>query len=329
MPITGSGDCSSSRETPGGGGRPGRGGPRDAHGFALHVSPEDYAVFEQHYRLVQGRQLRLWTRISAFGAPALGQMAETVAAAGGGMPPALRPRLWLHFSTAAAMRRDAGAGGAFEELLRGAPSRKEERAAFDAAAKQIELDLPRTFPEHAAFASADGLAALRRVLLAHARRHPAVGYAQSLNFLAAFLLLQVPPEGVALADGHCGREEAAFWLLCAITTRLLPEHYTAEMIGVRVDCLVVDDALAADGALRPALAVLRGLDLDLSIVSTQWLLLAFVNGLPTDTTLRVWDLFFVVGSRALLAAAVAVVRVLRAPLLAADRHFERADTAHK
>ena len=34
-----------------------------------------------------------------------------------------------------------------------------------------------------------GQAALRRVLLAHARRSPLLGYTQTMNFLAAFLLL--------------------------------------------------------------------------------------------------------------------------------------------
>ena len=41
---------------------------------------------------------------------------------------------------------------------------------------------------------------LRRVLLAHSRRNPQLGYTQSLNFLAALLLLQLP-EHVSLLPG--------------------------------------------------------------------------------------------------------------------------------
>ncbi len=68
----------------------------------------------------------------------------------------------------------------------------------------MEYDLPRTFPQHADFAgemSEDGraegtsataaatLRALRRVLLAFAAYNPSVGYCQSLNFVAAVLML--------------------------------------------------------------------------------------------------------------------------------------------
>lgn len=53
------------------------------------------------------------------------------------------------------------------------------------------------------------------------------------------------------------------------------------------------------------------------------LLLGFLNTLPTETTLRVWDVFFVVGSRALFAAALATLRLLH-PQLACAEGFEDA-----
>lgn len=59
----------------------------------------------------------------------------------------------------------------------------------------------------------------------------------------------------------------------------------------------------------------------------QWLLLAFLNGLPTDTTLRIWDLFFVAGPRVLLAASVAAVHVLDGKLKDADGSFEESTLA--
>ena len=78
------------------------------------------------------------------------------------------------------------------------------------------------------------------------------------------LLLQIE-----LSGGTCGREEAAFWMLCAITERLLPEHYTSGMVGVRVDNLVLVDLLDSHTSLKSVAAGLRALDLDLSLVSTQ------------------------------------------------------------
>ena len=54
---------------------------------------------------------------------------------------------------------------------------------------QIELDVPRTFPDHPLFAPDSpegevGRGALRRVLRAYAMHDPAVGYCQSLNYIA-------------------------------------------------------------------------------------------------------------------------------------------------
>ena len=61
-------------------------------------------------------------------------------------------------------------------------------ATFRRVRKQIDKDLPRTFPGHPLL---DGIGrdALRRVLCAYALHNPAVGYCQGMNFLAALLLL--------------------------------------------------------------------------------------------------------------------------------------------
>ena len=127
---------------------------------------------------------------------------------------------------------------------------------------------------------------------------------------------------VPLLGGSASGEECAFWLLCAITERLLPEHFTTEMMGVRVDCLVLLDLLQSHTTLSPSLDALKEIGLDLEIVSTQWLLLAFVNALPTETALRLWDAFLVLGSRALLAGSVAMMHLLELPMREASGSFE-------
>ena len=66
-------------------------------------------------------------------------------------------------------------------------------------------DLPRTFPANAWVGSPEGQAALRHVLLAFSVHKPDVGYCQSMNYVAAMLLLCLDLS-----------EERAFWVMVAL-----------------------------------------------------------------------------------------------------------------
>ena len=66
-------------------------------------------------------------------------------------------------------------------------------------------DLARTFPGNAWVCTAEGRAVLRRVLLAFSVQNPRIGYCQSMNFLAAALLLALDRS-----------EEKAFWVLVCL-----------------------------------------------------------------------------------------------------------------
>jgi len=95
------------------------------------------------------------------------------------------------------------------------------------AAKQIELDLLRTLPNNKHYDSphADGIAKLRRVLLAYSVHNPEVEYCQGFNRIAAIALLFM-------------NEEDAFWLLVYIVEHLMPAEYFSrdkQLIGAQVD----------------------------------------------------------------------------------------------
>lgn len=72
-----------------------------------------------------------------------------------------------------------------------------------AVGRQVDLDLPRTFPGNARVERC--LPSLRRVLLAFAAHAPEVGYCQSMNFIAALLLVAT----VLADDDHLDRFDAA------------------------------------------------------------------------------------------------------------------------
>lgn len=84
-----------------------------------------------------------------------------------GVPPELRRRVWLEVAGADARRREAHASYYPAMLALGL-----HESPF---VHQIELDVPRTFPNNPWVQGEEGQAALRRVLIAFARHKPDVG----------------------------------------------------------------------------------------------------------------------------------------------------------
>ncbi|XP_047149657.1 uncharacterized protein LOC124821771 [Vigna umbellata] len=96
----------------------------------------------------------------------------------GGVPKDLRGEVWQAFVGVKKRRVE----GYYEDLLARNESEEQDvsSAAFGKWKKQIEKDLPRTFPGHPAL-DENGRNSLRRLLLAYARHNPKVGYCQVIG----------------------------------------------------------------------------------------------------------------------------------------------------
>ena len=178
-------------------------------------------------------------------------------------------------------------------------------SALASAHRVIAVDLLRTFPSHPWFShgAAGLIAPLRRVLHALAAHNPCVGYCQGLNFVAGLLLL------------HADASDA-FALLATFCARLLPRYHSPRMEGLHVAQAALLDVIAA--TTPRALERLQREGVPIKEQSTSWLLCAFLDSLPLESTLRVWDLLFVDGQVALLRAAAAAFALHEEALLAAD-----------
>ncbi|GIL83255.1 hypothetical protein Vretifemale_12097 [Volvox reticuliferus] len=159
---------------------------------------------------------------------------------------------------------------------------------------QIEKDLPRTFPG-LTLMEVSGRPALRRVLAAYSLHNSRVGYCQGLNFVAGTLLLFLD-------------EEDAFWCLCALLEDILKGYYDVDMMAMQVDQRVFKRLVSEH---FPKLAAhLGGLGADVSCVFVQWFLCVFVNFLPIEACLRVWDaLFYYRSPTVLFKTALALLEV--------------------
>ncbi len=217
-----------------------------------------------------------------------------------GVPRYLRPTVWLAHSGAAA-RRDKAEKGAYRKLvaeferssrMSGGPI-DGPRATAAVIRQQIEKDLTRTFEgECTRVNSAVGKSWLKNILGAYSISNSSIGYCQSMNFLAACLLMYLD-------------EEDAFWMLSVICEQLAEGYYTPGLPGLQVDIRILADLLRS---LHPELwSLLQRCEVPLDLICSQWLMGLFSMNLPLETLFLVWDALFLHGHDILLAAVLAAL----------------------
>ncbi|EGC29571.1 hypothetical protein DICPUDRAFT_158827 [Dictyostelium purpureum] len=145
---------------------------------------------------------------------------------------------------------------------------------------EIEKDISRTFPGHPFFDSDEGKRKLSRVLEAYSLRNRKVGYCQSMNIVAGFLLFAVNKN-----------EEDAFWLLATIVEDYCQNYYSTNLMGSQADMNVF--SILVSKHLPKLYQHLDDYDVSLSLISTKWFMCLFVNVLPTEIVFRIWDHIFV------------------------------------
>ncbi|EMP37547.1 TBC1 domain family member 2A [Chelonia mydas] len=179
----------------------------------------------------------------------------------------------------------------YESLLQ--QGKRTEHPAF----RQIELDLPRTLTNNRHFTSPTSqlVPKLRRVLLAFSWQNPAIGYCQGLNRLAAIALLVLE------------EEESAFWCLVHIVENLMPaDYYSDTLIASQVDQRVFKDFLSEK--LPRLTAHFEQHRIDVSLITFNWFLVAFVDSLVSDILFRVWDAFLYEGTKVIFRYALAIFK---------------------
>ncbi|XP_060186095.1 uncharacterized protein LOC132615509 isoform X3 [Lycium barbarum] len=234
----------------------------------------------------------------------------------GGVPMALRGELWQAFVGVRARRVETyyqdllalGTKSGNNTELKSVESEdygSSANASIDSACipekwrGQIEKDLPRTFPGHPAL-DEDGRNALRRLLTAYARHNPLVGYCQAMNFFAGLLLLLMP-------------EENAFWTLMGILDDYFDGYYSEEMIESQVDQLVLEELVREK--FPKLVNHLDYLGVQVAWVTGPWFLSIFMNMLPWESVLRVWDVLLFEGNRVMLFRSALALLELYGPAL--------------
>ncbi|XP_073202122.1 TBC1 domain family member 2A isoform X4 [Lepidochelys kempii] len=206
-----------------------------------------------------------------------------------GIPMEHRQRVWKWIVSQHLSHRHPA--NHYESLLR--QGKRTEHPAF----RQIELDLPRTLTNNRHFTSPTSqlVPKLRRVLLAFSWQNPAIGYCQGLNRLAAIALLVLE------------EEESAFWCLVHIVENLMPaDYYSDTLLASQVDQRVFKDFLSEK--LPRLTAHFEQHRIDVSLITFNWFLVAFVDSLVSDILFRVWDAFLYEGTKVIFRYALAIFK---------------------
>ncbi|XP_043333697.1 growth hormone-regulated TBC protein 1 isoform X2 [Cervus canadensis] len=169
------------------------------------------------------------------------------------------------------------------------------------------VDMSRTFPDNVRFrkdAEPCLQGPLYNVLLAYGHHNHGVGYCQGMNFIAGYLILVTKSE------------EEAFWLLDALVGRILPaDYYSPSMLGLKTDQEVLGELVRLK--LPAVAALMDGHGVLWTLVASRWFICLFVDVLPVETVLRVWDCLFSEGSKILFRVALTLLKHHQASILEA------------
>ncbi|AEC09378.1 unnamed protein product [Arabidopsis thaliana] len=217
-----------------------------------------------------------------------------------GVPKDLRGEVWQAFVGVKARRVERY----YQDLLAQITNSDENSSDVQRKwKKQIEKDIPRTFPGHPAL-NENGRDSLRRILLAYACHNPSVGYCQAMNFFAGLLLLLMP-------------EENAFWTLVGIIDDYFDGYYTEEMIESQVDQLVFEELMRE--RFPKLVNHLDYLGVQVAWISGPWFLSIFVNIIPWECVLRMWDVLLFEGNRVVLFRTAFAIMELYGPAIVATK----------
>lgn len=175
---------------------------------------------------------------------------------------------------------------------------------------QIDMDLPRTYPDIEYFDDPAVLLSMRRVLRAAAVALPEVGYVQGMNFLVGYLLL------------HSKTEETALRILIELMAN--PRYnmrnvFVEGLPSLRKLTEVLQNVVRSrDPELYKHFCDI-GFD-DLFVVY-QWICTLFAGAMPFDALADAWTLFFERGWVGVVAITLTLMMDHRKALMQSD--FER------
>ncbi|XP_038051040.1 growth hormone-regulated TBC protein 1-A-like [Patiria miniata] len=270
----------------------------DAYGFR-RPDDFDYDTYEQfmsQYLSVLARRAGKWNK-AMDGKKKVKKTTKVKRYIRKGISNEYRGAVWMYVSGAENMKADNP--GLYQRLLDGPKD--------DELLEVIKTDLHRTFPENIYFCNDSTVSkrsSLQNVLVAFAHNHRTDGYCQGLNFIVALMLLIVRDE------------ESCFFLLETLVKRILPAYYTRQMTGLKTDQEVLGELVKQK--LPEVSQRMERESVPWSIPTTKWFICLFLDVLPIETVLRIWDCMFYEGSKILFRVCLSLIKQNQDVILSAS-----------
>lgn len=175
-------------------------------------------------------------------------------------------------------------------------------------ARQIQLDMTRTFPGNIYFGTEDGTCVLGRVLNRFSNYMQTIGYVQGINYICAALLWHTS-------------EANAFWLLIKLMLDYsLAENFTEGLPGLMKHCEKID---AYVHYLWPDLhSHLEALSIMSGMYMTDWCITLFTNVIPIEKLGKLLSMFFEEGWDFFYKLSLEIIERLKKKILKLNDRLE-------
>ncbi|XP_035629490.1 growth hormone-regulated TBC protein 1-A-like [Oncorhynchus keta] len=267
----------------------------DSYGFEMPEGYESYEKMMAEYVAVLTRRSIKWSKLLQ-GKVYVEKNLKVKRYVRKGVPNEHRAQIWM--AASGAQEQLEKNPGYYHSLL---GTEQQHDAKLE---ETVRIDMHRTFPDNVQFRNSSEPClqkALYNVLLAYGHHNQAVGYCQGMNFIAGYLIIITKDE------------EKSFWLMDSLLGRILSDYYSPAMLGLKTDQEVLGELVRVKApAVWQAMAQHNVM---WTLVVSRWFICLYIDVLPVETVLRIWDCLFYEGSKILFRVALTLILHHQAEIL--------------